>query len=82
MAGLIRRSPNGTTEGVPHQDRRFWQGPHKRVVMVDDLADVDVGRRLGVIEFLVECGHARPRGRVYDVARGAVALYPAAPTVR
>ena len=41
-------------EGVAHQDRRVGQRPHERVEVVHHLADADIGRCLGVVEFLVE----------------------------
>ena len=69
-------------EGVAHQDRRLGQRPHEGVVMIDYLAEADLGRRLGVVEFLVEFRYARPRGGMHGVARRAVAVDPAAPTVR
>ena len=70
------------TEGVTHQDRRLGQAAHESVVMIDDLSEPDIRRRLGEVEFLVELRHARPCGRADGVARRGVALYPTAPAVR
>jgi len=59
-------------EGVTHQDRRLRQRPHERVVMIDYLAEADLRRCLGVVEFLVEFRYTRPRG-------GPCTVCPSAP---
>ena len=76
MATPARPSPRSSSIWVisppiewPIRIGGVGQRPHEGVVVIDYLAEADIGRCLGVVEFLVEFRYARPRRRMHDVAR-------------